>query len=276
MASVEARAQDPNERAAARIREEIAQLRAQNDSLREELRRQNEYDLSQGRTPGKFREHFTLSCIEANLKSIEQLEYSLTRLGGGERSLSDGSVLHLLLAPISAIFPGWGDSDHRKAHTLPPMSALRNGDGVDRGLGAGREIRRPRKYSARTVQRIEKLESEIENIKSQNVYLLNELRTYEAYDMSQGRTPGRFREHMTLSIVESNKKSIEQMEAVLDRLRNSHVSHSPPKILTNLGSFRGVYWECCRRHFTNRSERFKSNRDYYFLRVFPWASDALL
>ena len=275
MASTDARPQDPDERAAARIREEVAQLRAQNESLRAELRRQNEYDLSQGRAPGKFREHFTLSCIEANQKSIEQLEQSLARLGGADRSLSDNAVINLLLAPISAMFPGWNGSDGRKAQSLPPsLSAMLSGDPDERGVGRGG--RRPRKYSARTVQRIEKLEIEIENIKSQNVYLLNELRTYEAYDMSQGRTPGRFREHMTLSIVESNKKSIEQMEAVLDRLRNSHVSRSPPKIVTNLGSFRGVSWECCRRHFTNRSERFKSNRDYYFLRVFPWASDALL
>ena len=229
MASAEARPQDPNERAAMRIREEVAQLRAQNESLREELRRQNEYDLSQGRTPGKFREHFTLSCIEANEKSIEQLEQSLARLGGAERSLSDSSVLHLLLAPISAMFPAWNGSDSRKARSLPPsLSALLSGDPEERAQGAGQGSHRPRKYSAKTVQRIEKLESEIENIKSQNVYLLNELRTYEAYDMSQGRTPGRFREHMTLSIVESNKKSIEQMEAVLDRLRNSNVSQLTP------------------------------------------------
>jgi hypothetical protein len=43
-------------------------------------------------------------------------------------------------------------------------------------------------------------------------------------DISQGRTPGKFRERMTLSLVESNKKSVEQMEAVLARLKSSSVS----------------------------------------------------
>lgn len=34
-----------------------------------------------------------------------------------------------------------------------------------------------------------------------------------------GRTPGKFREHMTLNVVETNKKSIEQLEAVLSKLK---------------------------------------------------------
>lgn len=225
---------DPDERAALRIKEEIAQLRAQNESLREELRRQNEYDLSQGRTPGKFREHFTLSCIEANQKSIEQLELSLAKLRSRTgRSLTDGSVLGklLTLAPLS-VFPG------NRAHTLPASMRKHNGEESPDiwGHEEPRRERAPRKYSARTVRRMEKLESEIENVKSQNVYLLNELRTYEAYDMSQGRTPGKFREHMTLSIVESNKRSIEQMEAVLERLRSSNVSRYPTKILLTLSA----------------------------------------
>jgi hypothetical protein len=38
-------------------------LRLENRQLTSELQRQNEYDLSRGMVPGKFREHFTLSCI---------------------------------------------------------------------------------------------------------------------------------------------------------------------------------------------------------------------
>jgi hypothetical protein len=45
------------------LKSKIEMLRLENRQLMSEMQRQNEYDLSRGMAPGKFREHFTLGCV---------------------------------------------------------------------------------------------------------------------------------------------------------------------------------------------------------------------
>lgn len=222
--------------AAEKLEEEIADLAAQNRALLEELRRQNEYDLSQGRQPGKFREHFTLSCIEANKRSIEQLDKALARAGGPTRQSAAppakrpergraGGILGAVMSPLAYLFSR-GERvrrsvslPHNYTYAREPEDAcgsVRSDDDRRKARGGGKP-----KYSKPTQERILKLESEIAELVRQNVYLMGELRTYTDYDLSQGRQPGKFRERMTLSLVDTNKKGIEQLEAVLAKLKKS-------------------------------------------------------
>jgi hypothetical protein len=184
---------DVNSKAAEKIREEIAQLNLQNAALLSELKRQNEYDAAQGRTTGNFREHFTLSCVEANEKSIQQLEHSLRKLGGPPKSEESQSILGFLLSPFANLL---SKSERKigRSNTLPSSFSSDHATGDQsnsqrqrpsspqlNGSTQQQHASKAPKYSKAAQDKIEKLEEEIERVKSQNVYLLNELKTYEAY-----------------------------------------------------------------------------------------------
>jgi hypothetical protein len=58
----------------------VLRIEQYNTSSRSMMDEQNEYDdISRGATPGKFREHFTLTCIAANNAQLEILKKELQR-----------------------------------------------------------------------------------------------------------------------------------------------------------------------------------------------------
>lgn len=83
---------------------EIDLLTKQNAGLLSDLNKQNAYDLSMGKIPGKFRETFVLTTIDRNNDRIQQLKAALGKPKVKNTLIAKYSIFNVLPSKMGLKF----------------------------------------------------------------------------------------------------------------------------------------------------------------------------